>query len=151
MKKVYVVTSGDYSDYKIDRIFENLDDAEKFCAIQNDSGTSDPCNIEFWDLTESGTFQKAECHKAILGSFLRLKNSGYIGSITWSMGFSKEPVSFNCKCVDNRVYAGDAERWEVVIPVMHTYNRCNINDDSVVEKIVRDSYYMWRAMEEGIY
>lgn len=37
MKEIYVVTSGEYSDYGIVKIFENIEDAEQFCAIHNDN------------------------------------------------------------------------------------------------------------------
>lgn len=37
MKEIYVVTSGEYSDYGIVKIFENIEDAEQFCAIYNDN------------------------------------------------------------------------------------------------------------------
>lgn len=35
MKKIYVVTSGCYSDYTIEKIFSKREDAEKYCALQN--------------------------------------------------------------------------------------------------------------------
>ena len=36
MKTVYMITSGDYlEDYIVHRIYENIEDAERFCAIQN--------------------------------------------------------------------------------------------------------------------
>lgn len=33
MAKVYVVTSGEYSNYRIDAVFDNRDAAEVFCAL----------------------------------------------------------------------------------------------------------------------
>ena len=48
MAKVYVVTSGEYSDYGIDSIFSNKEAAEKHCA------TWDGSNIEEYEL-EDGT------------------------------------------------------------------------------------------------
>ena len=35
MDKIYVVTSGCYSDYSIEKLFTNLADAEKYCALEN--------------------------------------------------------------------------------------------------------------------
>lgn len=150
MKTVYVVTSGDYSDYGIVRIFENLEDAESFCAIKNDAGDTDPCRIEFYNLTESGIFQKTEYHKAIHCRFRRMDDSGYIGSISWRVGYSKEPFSFEFKRVDDCTYKSKIEYWKAIIPTMHTYDQHSETDDLIVEKIVRDSYYIYRAMEEGI-
>ena len=31
MSKIYVITSGNYSDYGIDAIFDNIEMAKKFC------------------------------------------------------------------------------------------------------------------------
>lgn len=36
--KVYIVTSGVYSQYGIEAVFTNLEQAERFCAVHNDSG-----------------------------------------------------------------------------------------------------------------
>ena len=33
ISKVYVVTSGEYSDYSIDAVFDNREDAEVYCAL----------------------------------------------------------------------------------------------------------------------
>lgn len=35
MKEIYVVTSGEYSDYGIVKIFENIEDAEQFCSCES--------------------------------------------------------------------------------------------------------------------
>lgn len=38
MNKVYIVTSGTYSDYAIEEVFDNREDAEKYiCLHDNDS------------------------------------------------------------------------------------------------------------------
>lgn len=35
MDRIYAVTSGGYSDYRIEKLFTNLSDAEKYCALEN--------------------------------------------------------------------------------------------------------------------
>lgn len=48
MTKVYIVTSGEYSDYRINKVFSSLEKAEKYCARVNvkDDGYSDYyCNL----------------------------------------------------------------------------------------------------------
>lgn len=35
MDKIYAVTSGCYSDYRIEKLFTNLEDAERYCALEN--------------------------------------------------------------------------------------------------------------------
>lgn len=41
MNKVYIVVSGEYSDYGIDAVFDNLKSAEMFCALHNDDSYDD--------------------------------------------------------------------------------------------------------------
>lgn len=38
MNKVYIVTSGAYSDYAIEEVFENPEDAEKYICLHNNDG-----------------------------------------------------------------------------------------------------------------
>ena len=147
---VYVVTAGEYSEYGIVRIFEKLEDAEKFCAIENDLNKDKPCYIETYDVARSESFQKVECHKAIRCDFSRVADSGFIWCVDWCMDYSKEPFELKFKRWD-KCYGipRETEYWNCVIPTMHTYNRYS-DDDKIVNKILIDSFYIWRAMEEGI-
>lgn len=45
-EKVYVVTSGEYSDRSIDRVFKSKELAEKYCKIKNIVGTWRPYEFE---------------------------------------------------------------------------------------------------------
>lgn len=150
MKTIYVVTAGDYSDYRIIQIFDDLKDAERFCAIENSKEYGDTCNIEFWELTKSGTFQNVECHKAIHCRFSRDRDSGCIWCVSWHMDFSKEPIPFSVECISQYGIAQSTQRWELIIPTKHTYDKENEKDDATIDKIAKDSYYIYRAMEEGI-
>lgn len=38
MNKVYIVTSGAYSDYSIEKVFDNREDAEKYICLHNNDG-----------------------------------------------------------------------------------------------------------------
>ena len=50
MKKVYVVTSGHYSDYGIEAVFLNKKEAEKYVERMNNINSEyDKCKIEIWD------------------------------------------------------------------------------------------------------
>lgn len=56
--KVYVVTSGIYSDYHIVAVFDDKQKAEVFCAAYNDNNMEhrtwdDPCYIEEYDTEEN--------------------------------------------------------------------------------------------------
>ncbi len=48
-KKVFVVTSGEYSDYHIDAVFSNIRDAEIFCA-NHDKGFYGSPEIEEYEI-----------------------------------------------------------------------------------------------------
>ena len=59
MSKVYIVTSGEYSDYHIDAVFTTREKAEQFCAVHNTCERySNFYNIEEYDVDES------DCTKA---------------------------------------------------------------------------------------
>ena len=59
--KVYVVTSGEYSDYRINAIFTDREQAKIFCASRNAS-SGDYYRIEDWktDVSQSKTNLKAK-------------------------------------------------------------------------------------------
>lgn len=53
--KVYVITSGSYSDYGIEAVALDKDEAERICATLNDGrkySFDDICYIEEWDTGE---------------------------------------------------------------------------------------------------
>ena len=48
--KIYIVTSGEYSDYHINAVFSTKEEAEKYCALNNKAGDNwTDCEIEEWD------------------------------------------------------------------------------------------------------
>lgn len=49
MDKVYIVVSGEYSDYGINAVFDNLKSAEMYCALHND-GPYDDYRIETYSV-----------------------------------------------------------------------------------------------------
>ena len=54
MSKVYIVTSGEYSDYHIDAVFTEREKAEQYCAVNNKCGEySDFHNIEEYDVDKA--------------------------------------------------------------------------------------------------
>lgn len=48
--KVYIVTQGEYSDYRIKAVFTDNEQAELYAAVH--SGEYDPCEVEKWDTDE---------------------------------------------------------------------------------------------------
>ncbi len=52
--KAYIVTSGSYSDYKIEAVFLKKKDAEKYIYnLHGDCAYEDPPEIEEWDIGEN--------------------------------------------------------------------------------------------------
>ena len=47
--KIYVVTSGEYSDYGIDAVFVDEEKARKYCAERNSESDWCDCDIETYD------------------------------------------------------------------------------------------------------
>ena len=58
-KKVYVVTKGSYSDYRIVRVFSNPDLAEKFVKASEDDGW-ETMRVETYDLDDETTLNLNE-------------------------------------------------------------------------------------------
>ena len=56
MDKIYVVTSGCYSDYCIEKIFTSRLEAEKYCALENERNSFDEDSE--WEL---GPYWQYEC------------------------------------------------------------------------------------------
>ena len=56
--KIYVVTSGSWEDYEIDKVFSSKEAAENYCNYWNmfEDDEDDFCNIEEWDDSSDETF-----------------------------------------------------------------------------------------------
>ncbi len=50
MKKIYIVTTGEYSDYQIVACFSSKEKAEKYSAVKNDSERWSPYYVEEYDV-----------------------------------------------------------------------------------------------------
>ncbi len=51
---VYVVTSGDYSDYGIQRVFLDADEANRYCEVENTSRLWSKADVEEYIVSELG-------------------------------------------------------------------------------------------------
>lgn len=146
MSTVYVVTSGEYSAYGINKVFGDLKSAEKYCALENSKRYSDErCHIEFYEVNSGESHSDdIDIYRYINCQFQRSSDSGHIYIFCWGMEISKDPVEFSMK--DGR-WAGE---FEATIPVNKTYNMESEKDQDIVRKIVADYYYMWLALKLGI-
>lgn len=149
MKEIYVVTSGEYSDYGIVKMFENIEDAEQFCAIHNDNMKpyDDAYYLEIYPLSGYGEEEKIQTYKAL--SYRAIEHSDAISSqlriIDIEAQFSKKPFNKAIRCVD---FWAEAREYSGVIPVNKTYNI--YEEREIVKKIIRDEFYKWKAEKEGI-
>ena len=52
MNKIYIVTSGYYSEYHICAVFSNEEDAKKYIKLMNDAGEIEIWEVDKFDLTK---------------------------------------------------------------------------------------------------
>lgn len=81
MKTVYVLTSGEYSDYHISGVFSTKKKAERF-ILNNPTGSYDRYDIEEWELDE----RQDDTTKTIWCCVLSLKDGTISGE--WSYELS---------------------------------------------------------------
>lgn len=74
MKKVYVVTRGEYSDYHIVAIFDTKEKAQECCAVFNDADVTE------YELDSFGTHDEVYNYKVYVSGD-QVCNPGYIGDI----------------------------------------------------------------------
>lgn len=149
MKEIYVVTSGEYSDYGIVKIFENIEDAEQFCAIHNDNMKpyDDGYCLEIYPLSGYGEEEKIKVYKALFCQVIEYRDTIPSTVEIWCIEtqFSKKPFNKSFKYegywIGGREYSG-------VIPVNKTYDIHKNRE--IVEKIIQDEFRKWKAEKEGI-
>ena len=140
--KVYVVTSGKYSEYGIEAVFDNLIDAKKYCAIKDDQKAYDyeSRSIEVYDTDKNKViadnvyvaFKYTKCNR-IPGTVIR--DYDYASSVI----YSTHPIE---KKIDVHEHGYHID---ILIP---------LKDDSVSDeyklKIGRDEYAKYMAEREGL-
>lgn len=66
--KVYLITSGEYSDYHVDYVKLDREEAEKICAVKNKELRGDIFDIEEYDTDEIKADPDTEVKKAYTAS-----------------------------------------------------------------------------------
>lgn len=93
MDKVYIVSSGDYSDYHIERVFKSITKAKKYSKAQNHF-----CNIEVFDIDDDNLDILLTEGKFIRGD----------------MKFDKEPaiwMAYECKLPNQYILNNQIEEY----------------------------------------
>ena len=108
MKKIYVVSSGEYSDYGIDAIFDSKDLAEKYISAF-DQSCYDQMKIEEWELNPN----ENEVKKSRKAFLVRMDKQGNANEVEWrdsafglrntslNISFTYNKELMNCYCFAN--------------------------------------------------
>lgn len=64
MNKVYIVTSGIYSDYAIEEVFDNREDAERYICLHENDGYLD-MSVEEYDIYKNAELKNVKVHYGI--------------------------------------------------------------------------------------
>lgn len=131
--KVYIVTSGCYSDYHINAVFLDKAQAEYYCALHK----LEDADIEEYDTDD----HVIECQKPIFKE--------------WSVHFRNGEIEnswFNGYTFDNTMLKiGEHERFDVWQKVLHGYVRFTTSKDKdykQAEKIACDLYAQFKYNKE---
>lgn len=138
-KTIYVVTSGEYSDYHIDGVFSNYEMAERYCALltdKHDYDYEDP-HIEEYDqdlISVNGKVYRGLTFREVQG----IKSKYVDGIYTF---VSLNPIEKTIKKHTN----GYGEKVLLVtIPISVRV------DDDEAEKIAYDWLARYKAEEQGL-
>ena len=103
MTILYVVTSGEYSDYKIESIFSTKEKAEKFCSLFPEDAFQKP-DIEEYELDEYSNKDKKEFS-------VSMDIDGHIDRVFQINpgGIAKESCVFHRDLLHSYCYADDTQ------------------------------------------
>jgi hypothetical protein len=136
MNKVYVVTSGVYSDYAISRVLDNREDAEKYICLHNNDDYWN-MRIEEYDIYKNAELKNIKVHYGI--SFIMRENK--INS--FDIIYDNKPIETNI----NESKHNYTKSYYGTLPLS---NRNIFKDKDAVKKIVYDAVAKFKAEEAGI-
>lgn len=145
--KVYVVTSGEYSDYHVDGVFLSEDKAVAFCANNNhaclDESWLDPFNIEEYETMDENI---ESTNEDIVYRY-------FVCGMHLKRAYCDEPVIIYDRDIEqdmekNKRRDTDGGRRE--FPRSQQYVYLNRPDRETAIKIVQDRYAQWKAERAGI-
>lgn len=160
--KVYIVTSGYYSEYGINAVFLNKEKAKMYCATRN-GGRSEYYTIEEWNLSDKNTYtpkKSMEVNMFVKNSKKRItfnyytsaleddkyhyQNNGYIS--VW--GFDNYEIRLKRKLPD------DYEEWEIEEKYERVMNDINAEVKYIISELCDASYEerekMFKQIEQAI-
>lgn len=136
MNKVYIVTYGTYSDYAIEEVFDNREDAERYiCLHYNDSYLD--MRVEEYDIYKNAELKNVKVYYGIY--FIMREN----GINFFDIVYDNKPIETNI----NRSKHNHSKSYDGTLPLS---NRNIFKDKDVVKKIVYDAVAKFKAEEAGI-
>lgn len=147
MNKVYVVTRGEYSDYRIECVFSNREAAEKYCAVHWDNGYGDTPMIEEYDVEDGSNIECGRIYYAINFQYVDKYENGSIGQgIKPSYSIQPGITPFKTDiCRDRKEHGWTITGISGHIPI----NDKDFDEDTIL-KIVYDHISKFKAEEEDI-
>ena len=131
---VYVVTSGVYSDYGIEAVFDNKEQAELYCATKE--GHGDTKYIEEYDTTEYHFDSKKPLFKHWEGSIIEDGNVVHLTNLDAHMSFQKFSMIQEHKHYRTKLIRGHV-----------TLDRNSTEEQA--KKAILDRYAQWKFEREG--
>ena len=136
MNKVYIVTSGAYSDYSIEKVFDNREDAEKYICLYNNDGYWN-MRIEEYDICKNAELKNVKVHYGI--SFIMRGNR----IISFCIVCENKPIETNINGSEHT----HSKSYYGTLPLS---NKNIFKDKDAVKKIIYDAVAKFKDEEAGI-
>ena len=132
--KVYVVTAGEYSDYHIETICINREDAERYVCLHQGADLEE-MRIEEYSICNGKELAHVKINRGI-----RFSMRDSIGITSREIVYSSRPVRTNVKSYSNfdeKIYHGT-----VSLP-----DRFSIDNHEAIKKLIYDAVAKFKAEE----
>lgn len=132
--KVYVVTAGEYSDYHIETICINREDAERYVCLHQGADLEE-MRIEEYSICNGKELSHVKINRGV-----RFSMRDSIGITSREIVYSSRPVRTNVKSYSNfdeKIYHGT-----VSLP-----DRFSIDNHEAIKKLIYDAVAKFKAEE----
>ena len=146
MAKVYIVTSGDYSYYRIDSVFSSREAAEKRCAVWRQEELWGDPRIEEYELEDGSNIEVEHLYKAMVFDQYYVFYQDKI-SVNFRMMYDIKPFKEEINRKE-KAYSKNGKTMELyygTLPVNKT-----VEKQPAAEKIIYDRIAKWKAEQMGL-
>lgn len=134
--KVYIVTTGSYSDYQIRRVLTDKEHAERLAAAWNATSFCGGAEVQEWETDEQPDTLTRPW----------VEGEGLLYGCQWTPGPGFEP-DYD---IDGWTYEGDHPGKATVVEATDRFVRVIGTDEMAVRKTIYDTVTQIRAQAEGI-